>query len=73
MRRRRVHPYQLALGGGANQEEALKEYLRQRMQKAVRHLSATADVLAEVLVEIVELQDERMKTHEQIFRAPSAT
>ena len=43
-----IHPYQLALGGGANQEEALKEYLRQRMQKAVRHLSGRADVLAEV-------------------------
>jgi len=43
------------------------------MPKAVRHLSATADVLAEVLIEIVELQDERMKTHEQIFRAASAT
>jgi hypothetical protein len=59
--------------GGANQEEALKEYLRQQMQKAVRHLSAKADLLAEVLIEIVELQDERMKTHKQIFRAASAT
>jgi hypothetical protein len=35
----------------------LEAYLRQRMQKAVRYLSATADVLAEVLIDIVELQE----------------
>jgi hypothetical protein len=33
-----------ALGGAPTEEEALKEYLRRRMQKGVRYLSATADV-----------------------------
>jgi hypothetical protein len=44
--------------GVPTQEQALKEYLRERMWEAVRRLSATADVLAEVLIQIMEIQDE---------------
>jgi hypothetical protein len=51
------HHYQLSLGGAPTEEEALSDYLRQRMQKAVRHLSATADVFTEVLIEIMEIQE----------------
>jgi hypothetical protein len=43
----------------ALKEQALKEYLRRRMQEAVRSLSVTADVLGEVLIEIMKIQDKR--------------
>ena len=51
---------ELALWRGAHtEEEALQEYLRERMWAAFRRLSVTADVFGEVLVEIIELQDEK--------------
>jgi hypothetical protein len=44
--------------GAPTHEQALKEYLRERMWEAVRRLSVTAEVLGEVLVEILEIQEE---------------
>ena len=42
----------------------LQEYLRNRMWEAVRRLSVSADVLSEVLVEIIEIQEERKMSAE---------
>jgi len=44
--------------GAPTQEQALREYLRDRMWDAVRRLSSSADVLGEVLIEIIEIQEE---------------
>lgn len=44
--------------GAPTQEQALRRYLRYRMRGAVRRLSVNADVLAEVLIEIVEMMQE---------------
>jgi predicted nucleic acid-binding Zn ribbon protein len=41
--------------GAPSQEEALRDYLRQRMWEAVRRLPNSADILSEVLVEIAEI------------------
>ena len=43
------------------QEQALKEYLRDRMWEAVRRLSVTADYLIEVLIEIIEIQEDALR------------
>jgi hypothetical protein len=44
--------------GAPTQEECLREYLHQRMTKAMRRLNTTSDALAEVLIEIVQIQEE---------------
>jgi hypothetical protein len=44
--------------GAPSQEQVLEEYLRLRMQEAVRRLAVTADVLGEVLIEMIEIQKE---------------
>jgi hypothetical protein len=44
--------------GAPSQEEAFGEYLRARMSEAVRRLPISADMLALVLVEIVEIIEE---------------
>jgi hypothetical protein len=41
-------------GGPGFKEEPLEEYLRSRMDEAMRRLPHSADVLAEVLIEILE-------------------
>jgi hypothetical protein len=41
-------------GGPGFKEEPLEEYLRDRMDEAMRRLPHSADVLAEVLIEILE-------------------
>jgi hypothetical protein len=56
--------FSLLLGGGGavcflqEGKRPLEADLRQRMQKAVRHLLATADVLAELLIKIMEIKEE---------------
>jgi hypothetical protein len=47
--------------GAPSQEQALREYLRDRMWEAVRRLSVTADYLIEVLVEIIEIQEDALR------------
>ena len=50
--------------GAPTQAQAQREYLRDRMWSAVRRLSSSADVLGEVLVEILEIQEEEALSDE---------